>query len=149
MFNTTPELYTGLKGHTLMSIALPQGADIIREPRKPRPLTESDMHTPITARMIILTLLHYTPLGCGHGADLIHTGCEDAWWGSPACCRHFTEGSVRHLWLVFTCQLHLYSLQTYDLTTVGIFSFIMQHKYVFLRSLFCRAVCNPSSCTAL
>lgn len=67
---------------SVMSFSLPQGATTMKGPREPWSLTESDMHTPLTACGIILTHLHYTPLGCGHGAHLIHTGCENASQGA-------------------------------------------------------------------
>lgn len=70
-----------------MFFSHPQGTEVVKEPQEPpRSLTETEVRTPITASRITVTHLHYTPLGCRHGAQLIHTGCENAWWGGPACC---------------------------------------------------------------
>lgn len=69
-----------------MSFSLPVGTVAVKEPIALA--THRVTHTPTTAHRIILTHLHYTPLGGGHVAHLIYTGCENAWRGGPACCPH-------------------------------------------------------------
>lgn len=72
------------RGHTVMSLSLSEPGRL----QRPGHLQRLDVHRPVSACRIILTHLHYTPLCCGHGAHSIHTGCENTWWGSPACYRH-------------------------------------------------------------